>query len=97
MQEINEFDRRVYYAGQKCNTKVKGHPIKYVTVANNEKSQSFLEQNRKSIHRSNSKSNNIDNSSSNPKQIPSTRQKDRLESMNIFNYGYDDDQGDYKT
>jgi hypothetical protein len=35
MQEINEYDKKIYYAGQKCNTKVKGHPIKFVTVGNN--------------------------------------------------------------
>lgn len=29
--------------------------------------------------------------------IPSERQIERLKQMNIFNYGYDDDQGDYKT
>ena len=29
--------------------------------------------------------------------IPSQRQLERLEQMNIFNYGYDDEQGDYKT
>jgi dual specificity tyrosine-phosphorylation-regulated kinase 2/3/4 len=29
--------------------------------------------------------------------IPSERQIERLKQMNIFNYGFDDDQGDYKT
>jgi hypothetical protein len=31
------------------------------------------------------------------KMIPSQRQIERLDQMKIFNYGYDDDQGDYKT
>mmetsp|Transcript_13259 Transcript_13259/g.20747 ORF Transcript_13259/g.20747 Transcript_13259/m.20747 type:complete len:394 (+) Transcript_13259:3939-5120(+) len=35
------------------------------------------------------------NVSSDP--VPSERQIERLKQMNIFNYGYDDDQGDYKT
>ena len=29
--------------------------------------------------------------------MPSERQIERLKQMNIYNYGYDDDQGDYKT
>jgi hypothetical protein len=28
-------------------------------------------------------------------QVPSDRQIERLKQMNIHNYGYDDDQGDY--
>lgn len=30
-----------------------------------------------------------------PVQVPSERQIERLKLMNIHNYGYDDDQGDY--
>jgi dual specificity tyrosine-phosphorylation-regulated kinase 2/3/4 len=29
--------------------------------------------------------------------VPSERQIERLKQMNIHNYGYDDDQGDYQT
>jgi len=29
--------------------------------------------------------------------VPSERQIERLRQMNIFNYGYDDDQGDYNA
>ena len=29
--------------------------------------------------------------------VPSERQIERLKQMNIFNYGYDDDQGDYNA
>lgn len=36
LQEIENYDRQIYYAGQKCTTKIKGHPIKFVTISNNQ-------------------------------------------------------------
>lgn len=30
--EIDFYNKKIYYAGQKCNSKVKGHPVKYVTI-----------------------------------------------------------------
>jgi predicted metal-dependent phosphoesterase TrpH len=50
-QEIDSFDMAIYYAGQKCNTKVKGHPIKYVTISNNQP----VMDHRKNLTRKNSK------------------------------------------
>jgi hypothetical protein len=30
VQEIVKYDKQIYYVGQNCKTKVKGHPIKMV-------------------------------------------------------------------
>lgn len=30
IQEIVKYDKEIYYVGQNCKTKVKGHPIKMV-------------------------------------------------------------------
>ena len=61
-QEIFNFDKEIYYVGQDCKRKIKGHVISQA--------------NKKS-----------------PEAI--ARFKERLKQMNIFNHGYDDDQGDY--
>lgn len=59
-QEIYKFDKHIYYVGQNCKKKIKGH---------------------------------CNASGKSPEYIQ--RHKERLKQMNIFNHGYDDEQGDY--
>lgn len=61
-QEIYKFDKHIYYLGQNCKKKIKGH------CNTPGKSAEYIQ-----------------------------RHKDRLKQMNIFNHGYDDEQGDYQV
>ena len=59
-----KFCGKIYYLGQNCKKKIKGHIIQNVNL----KSPEYIQ-----------------------------RHKERLKQMNIFNHGYDDDQGDYQV
>lgn len=62
-QEMLKYDGAIYYVGQNCRRKIKGHVLQRAG-----KPPEFVQ-----------------------------RLKERLRSMNIFNHGYDDEQGDYQV
>lgn len=84
-QEISKYDNEIYYVGQNCEKKIKGHVIKFVSDSMNSNLSGSIgiAQRRSSMFKKS------------PIQVPSERQIERLRQMNIHNYGYDDDQGDY--
>lgn len=89
-QEIQNYDGQIYYLGQNCKNKLKGHAIKLV-------SNTAVVARRPSYLRRQSQASAQQSAAQSAQLIPSERQVERLKQMNIYNYGYDDDNGDYQT
>lgn len=85
-QEILDYSGEIYYMGQHCKNKVKGHIKKMAKSADIPNNRSGKDRRNSTLSSKNSQ-----------QMVPSQRQIERLQEMDIYNYGYDDENGDYKT